>query len=89
MTYYVFEQNNSGGVFVEPAVQVVIQASSEDEAVKVAVSNGLYFDPEFEVDCECCGPRWSDPYTSDELPKPERSLYSNGILLQLIIEEDD
>ena len=89
MSYYIFEQNNSGGVFVEPAVQVVVEATCEYEAVKVAISNGIYFDPELKIDCECCGPRWNDPYPSDEVPEPDRSLYSNGVLLQLIIKEDD
>ena len=57
--YYLYEQNNSGGVFSEPAKNVLIQAKSAKEANRIAEANGVYFDEDYNIDCECCGTRWS------------------------------
>ena len=60
MPFYHYDQNNSGGVFKEPALNVFIEASSHEEADAVAEANGLYFDGVDEGrDCPCCGDRWS------------------------------
>lgn len=60
MSFYNFRQNNSGGVHHGPAVNVVIEASSPEEANRIAVERaGLYFDGcESGRDCRCCGDRW-------------------------------
>ena len=57
--YYLYEQNNSGGVFTEPAKNVIVKASSYSEANRIAEENGVYFDEEYNIDCDCCGMRWS------------------------------
>jgi len=36
MTYYMFRQNNSGGSFRTPAINVIVEASSKDEANYIA-----------------------------------------------------
>ena len=54
--FYLFRQNNSGGVFVGP-VYVVVEAESADEAWTIAIRDTeVYMDD--GTDCECCGPRW-------------------------------
>jgi len=60
MPFYHYDQNNSGGVFKEPALNVFIEASSHEEADAIAEVNGLYFDGvDKNRDCPCCGDRWS------------------------------
>ena len=69
MTYFTYRQNNSGGSFNLPAISVVIKAETASEAETIALANGIYFDPMFEIDCECCGNRWFDDATaSDDIP---------------------
>ena len=58
MSFYTFRQNNSGGTFTLPAINVSVEADSADEANDIAESHGVYFDDNCEVDCECCGQRW-------------------------------
>lgn len=68
MSFYTFNQNNSGGSFhydnqTGISHYVVVEADTEDEAIDRAESIGLYFDG--DGDCECCGSRWStyiDPF---------------------------
>ena len=55
--YWKYEQNNSGGEFIEPAINLWVYASTEKEADKIAKENGVYWN--IFADCECCGPRWS------------------------------
>lgn len=60
MPFYHYDQNNSGGAFDEPALNVFIEASSDEEADTIAEANGIYFDGvEDDKDCPCCGDRWS------------------------------
>jgi len=59
MPFYTYDQNNSGGFFKEPAHYVIVEADNEFEADAIAIQNGVYFDPDFNIDCECCGPRWT------------------------------
>jgi hypothetical protein len=64
--WYVFDQNNSGGVFEEPAQYLIIKASDFNDANQLAEEAGAYFDDELQRDCECCGQRWNRIH-SDEL----------------------
>ena len=58
MTYYMFRQNNSGGLFRTPAINVIVEASSKDEANYLATEySDVYFGG--VGDCSCCGDRWS------------------------------
>lgn len=66
-SFYYFTQNNSGGVFIEPAVDVVIEAEDPDFANYRAEREGLYFDGcDSGDDCSCCGDRWSRQWSTDE-----------------------
>lgn len=68
MTFYLFDQNNSGGGFdvdEDIAHRVVIEADSEEAAEEKAFSIGIYYNGCDEGrDCECCGDRW---YGCEEL----------------------
>lgn len=59
MTLYLYDQNNSGGFFTPPAIMVVVDADSPEEADSIALENEIYFDTDYGVDCSCCGVRWS------------------------------
>lgn len=57
MKWFLFEQNNSGGYFIDNdsvCETVFIQARSAHEALNMAE---FLFEPYSEY-CECCGPRW-------------------------------
>jgi hypothetical protein len=57
--FYHFHQNNSGGVLLEPACEVFIEADTAEEANAIGLENGIYFDGvEKDYDCDCCGDRW-------------------------------
>ena len=95
MTYYNYRQNNSGGSFIDPAISVVIKADSPEQADAIALTKGIYFDPEFEIDCDCCGNRWSSAVewgvsTSDEIPVPSdwelAWAISEGVFAQIVVE---
>lgn len=71
--FYTFDQNNSGGVFREDrlagiSVYVIVEADSEAEAIEKALYIGIYFDDTYDIDCECCGQRWSRWITGYEQP---------------------
>lgn len=55
MTWYAYRQNNSGGVFLAPAIFIVVEAD-EGAAFETAQANGLDLGA---PSCECCGERWS------------------------------
>lgn len=69
--WYKFRQNNSYGEFkidddkgLGPTV--FIEAFSINHACNVAESLGIYFDGvSNDIDCPCCGDRWSRPLESD------------------------
>lgn len=94
MTYYRYSQNNSGGSFGKPAIEVFIKAHSPEEADEIAVKHGIYFDPFYAVDCECCGSRWYEASSRDsceELPPEDLDeWYDNfirdGVVKRLVIE---
>lgn len=66
--FYLYNQNNSGGVWDTDenlAHRVAIEAPSLCMANGKAQEIGIYFNGvEIGSDCECCGDRWHDP---DEL----------------------
>ena len=59
--FYTFVQNNSGGRYVGPEC-VCVEGNSLTE-VEQRFDD---FGPDRSF-CECCGPRWSGPWDSDEL----------------------
>ena len=66
--FYRFRQNNSGGYLNNPALNVYVEAASEDEARDIFITiPGCYFDPDYKRDCRCCGNRW-DEYIYDIYP---------------------
>lgn len=71
--FYTFDQNNSGGLFdhVPNALtqKVIIEADSAEEANRIGVSLGMYFDG--EGDCPCCGDRWYEAWDQDGTETPE------------------
>lgn len=73
--FYTYRQNNSGGFFTEPAVNVIIEAKNADHANDIAESKGLYFDG--EGDCPCCGDRWYAVDKSDGTKRPQ--IYGKSI----------
>ena len=70
--FYTYSQNNSGGVFCEPAKYVIVEANSSREADSLAE---LYCDVYFNgcmigLDCSCCGDRWNTCW-EDGTDQPE------------------
>lgn len=63
--FYEYRQNNSGGIFdIDDflTVRVVVEATSQKDAIEKGESMGIYFDGcEKEMDCSCCGDRWYEP----------------------------
>lgn len=75
--FYSFGQNNSGGFWKDPAIQLIIEASSYSEAEKIAYDYGVYFNGCDEgIDCECCGDRWSTSWNEEGFDKP--GVYTSG-----------
>lgn len=74
MKLYEFSQNNSGGFFeVDDFVchRVIIEAENAEEANKIALNMGIYFDGcSIGVDCNCCGDRWYPVDNWNEITKP-------------------
>ena len=70
MSFYTFYQNNSGGTFALPAINVSVEADSADEANDIAESHGVYFDDDYDIDCECCGQRWYRATEWDAVDEP-------------------
>lgn len=54
--WYKFRQNNSGGRFRKPAINVYIEAMDAVQANSRAVDLDIYFGG--VGDCSCCGDRW-------------------------------
>ena len=77
MKAYRFRQNNSGGWFYEPAINVIVVAYNKDQAIDIAMQNGIYFHGvAMGKDCSCCGDRWSAP---DEYDTKEQAIeWSSG-----------
>lgn len=73
--FYTFNQNNSGGRFVENERvrrYVIVEAGSADDANERATSIGVYFNGcASDRDCNCCGDRWYPVWEGtegDEVP---------------------
>ena len=66
--FYTYNQNNSGGRFIEPALYVIVEANSETVADTIAEDHGLYFDG---CDCSCCGDRWNKAWHEDGNDEPK------------------
>ncbi|MED2979537.1 hypothetical protein P4284_23020 [Bacillus swezeyi] len=62
MTFYNYDQNNSGGFFEvneKLCHRLFIEAESREEADDIAESLGVYWAGiEKGLDCPCCGDRW-------------------------------
>lgn len=75
--FFTFNQNNSGGFFKydkEKGITriVIIEAINSNHAVSRAEEIGIYFDGVYnESDCQCCGDRWSKPWSDDGTKVPE------------------
>lgn len=73
--FYLFDQNNSGGIFhrnEKLREYVYIEADDADEANRIAESLGIYFDGVRNgKDCECCGNRWSRVRDGDGVTEAE------------------
>lgn len=65
--FWHYSQNNSGGYFLGPT-DVIVEATSSDDADERASASGLVdFGAEY---CECCGSRWSFAFMDDGDPEP-------------------
>lgn len=100
--FYSFRQNNSGGSFHGPAVNVLIEASSLEEACSrtephftLCGGSGLYAEYDNCGCCPCCGHRWTAPW-SDEPEEfssmeswiKERGLEYMGKTATALVKED-
>lgn len=79
MSFYKWQQNNTGGIFVtndKLCHQIIIEADTEEESEQKAFDMGVYYDGvESGDDCDCCGDRW---YSPDKYEFP--FTYSIGIV---------
>lgn len=92
--FYEYDQNNSGGFWKLPAISVIIEASSPEEANKIAQENGVYFDDKWDDCPSCCGSRWYDaPYIHNQIPTPSSTdeywAKSSDIPAQLVVKKDE
>lgn len=80
--FFLYDQNNSGGSFdiddekgIGPSVW--IEANDKRQANARATEElGIYFcGVEAGIDCECCGDRWSSPWSEDGETEVEISKY--------------
>ena len=72
--FYTFGQNNPGGSFiVDDTVchYVIIEADDYALANDLAEYKGIYFNGcDDDIDCPCCGDRWSEVYKNDGTDEP-------------------
>ena len=67
--FFVFHQNNSYGKFKGPALNIIVEAGTPAEANSKALSvDGYYLDEDYQIDCSCCGTRWSEIYEGFDQP---------------------
>ena len=71
MSFYHFDQNNSGGHFTindRVSMDVWIEAPDSNSAEVFATEHGIYFNGCSEgSDCNCCGDRWYPPSKGNEI----------------------
>ena len=88
--YYTFAQNNSGGwsdYSKNYGDFTIIAAKSVEEANATAEKLGIYFDGcEKDLDCECCGDRWSRVESYDAASAPQ--IYDQSVADYLIDRPD-
>lgn len=77
---YWFRQNNTGGYFCDPAINVMIEAGSASEANDLAQKHGVYFNGATNgKDCGCCGDRWYEVTEGNALNERElEQLFTNS-----------
>lgn len=77
--FYGYDQNNSGGTYSTPIIQLWVEADSPQEADQLAQRHGVYFDGvDLGLDCECCGDRWSRAskwFTKESVTAGEQAEY--------------
>ena len=71
--FYMYNQNNSGGNFItddKVCRFVIVEAEYADNADIFAEDIGIYFNGcDNDIDCPCCGDRWSPAWESLDEPK--------------------
>ena len=72
--FYTYSQNNSGGSFIvdDTVCQyVIIEADDYALANDLAEYKGIYFNGcDDDIDCPCCGDRWSAAWKNDGTDQP-------------------
>lgn len=58
MPFFTQKQNNSGGRFIGPQI-VIIEADTEEKAIKKFKSKKRRFREDAKFWCRCCGERWN------------------------------
>jgi hypothetical protein len=77
--FYHYRQNNSGGGFNPPAINIIIEADNAEQANRLAIYDGLYFNGcDNGMDCPCCGDRWSEAW-SDEKGTESPTIYGESV----------
>lgn len=72
MQVFHFRQNNSGAIWRPPAVHVFIEAEDQDTAEAWAEDIGIIFG--WHDSCECCGPRWTRIWDTDDIMTREEAI---------------
>ena len=84
--FYEFNQNNSGGYFVENDTlchRLFIEADNVKEAINKAEELGCYWDGVASgIDCSCCGDRWHEPWDDEGEIFPKELEVSDWSLLE-------
>lgn len=79
--FFHFNQNNSGGYFIEGDEvwrDVIIEAKDAKHANEIAEQIGIYFHGSCKGrDCSCCGDRWHEVMGMDGSVKP--SIYGEEL----------
>ena len=102
LRWWHYRQNNSGGSFTGPAINVYVQAETRKQANKLAKEQGLYWHGcQKGKDCSCCGDRWTkkekdwdtcteDPryYEADLVLPTSDPKMSRGHYLHLLVYAD-
>jgi hypothetical protein len=69
--FYTFGQNNPGGVY-HGVQNIIIEADSAEQANNLSFKHNIYFNVcDADIDCSCCGDRWSPVTESDGTQKPQ------------------
>ena len=78
MNLFHFNQNNSGGECHPPAVHVLVEAPTLEDAIKLTRphftlcgNTGMYADYDNCGCCPCCGHRWREPFNGEPMNEEE------------------